>query len=140
MTLRLQVDVEALAAEHLRAHASIAALVGARVGTQLPGPPGPTWPYLTVTMVAGVEKVADHLDESYLDVFAWADRKDDANVLIRTARAVLIEARTATHDRGVVTNVRTISPPRWLPDPIDDRPRYLCTMALTVHPWPLASS
>lgn len=138
MTLRLAVDVEALAVDWLKDHASIAALVGTRVATALPA--APTWPFLTVSLVAGAEKVADHLDEQYLDLFAWADTKESAKLLIRTARAVMIEARRGAHDRGVVTDVRTVSTPRWLPDGLDApvRPRYVCTMALTVHPHRLA--
>ena len=137
MPLRLLVDVEALAVDHLRAHASVAALVGTRVATELPA--SPTWPFLTVSLVGGIEKLANHLDEQYLDVMAWADSKTSANLLIRTARAALIEARTTSHARGVVTDVRTSSTPRWMPDDAVDppRPRYHASFAVTCHPHPL---
>lgn len=134
MPLRLAVDTEALAVDWLRAHASVSALVGTRVATELPA--APAWPFLTVSLVAGVEKFPEHLDEQYLDLQAWGATKASANLLIRTARAALIEARFGSHARGVVTDVRTISTPRWMPDDAvsPPRPRYLAELSLTAHP------
>jgi hypothetical protein len=140
VTVRLLPDVEALAVAHLRANSSVAALVGTRVSTELPATP--QWPYLIVTLLMGVEKIPHHLDEQYVQLSAWGDTKAQANLLVRTARAALIDARSASHTRGVVTNVRTVLSPRWLPDETTghSRPRYTCDMALTVHPHKVVPS
>ena len=146
MVVRLLPNVEALAIDWLKAHDSITALIGspvARVYTEIPGTP--TYPLLTVTLFAGVEKIAEHLDESYVQLAAYGRMPEnagklEAELLCRTARAVLIAARFSDHDRGVVTDVRTVSTPRLLPDdstPDTPRPRYLCELAMTVHPHPL---
>jgi len=134
MPLRLIPDDEALAIDYLDSHASITALVGTRVSTQLPA--SPTFPYLTVQSAAGIEKDANHLDEAYLDLLAWANSKADAKLLIRTARAALLDAPNTTHSRGVVSHARTTLTPRWLPDESINppRPRYVTTVALTIHP------
>lgn len=134
MTIRLLPDAEALAVAYLKAHASITPLVGTRVSTVLPA--NPTFPYLQVILLAGVEKSVGHLDNCYLQVDAWGTTRDDANLLIRTARAVLLDAPYVTHDRGIVSYAETVSPPRWLLDTsvTPPRPRYSCDVSLTIHP------
>ena len=136
MPIRLMPDDEPLVVDYLDSHASVTALVGTRVGTELP--PNPVFPYLTVQSVAGVEKDPGHLDEAYVDLSAWGT-KAAAKLLIRTARAALLDAPLASHSRGIVSHARTILPPRWLPDEsvTPTRPRYVCTVALTIHPHPL---
>lgn len=133
MTLRLMPDVEALVGDYYRGHASITALVGTRVSTTVPaqGTDG-----LQLTLVTGNEIVRTHLDEQIIDVAAWDTTKEQANLLIRTARAVLLEASRADHVRGVVTHVRTVITPRWLPDDSVNppRPRYVGTFGVFVHP------
>src|SRR5688572_28155442 len=114
MTVRLLPDVEALVVDHLRAHASVSALVGTRVSTKLP--PNPTLPAVTVRTFGGVELVATHLDEQYVQIHAWHTSEVAALTLARTVRAALIEARTTSHARGVVTDVRTVLLPQSDPD------------------------
>lgn len=134
MVLRLLPDTEALLIEYLLAHASVAALVGSRVSTELPA--SPTFPCLTMTLVSGSEIVRQHFDESLVQLSAWADTKVSASLLIRTARAAMLEAPDAEHDRGVVTAVRTLVAPRWFPDDsvVPPRPRYLSDLGVFVHP------
>lgn len=135
-------SAEALVVEYLKADASIAALVGTRVSTELPSTP--TFPLLTVTLFGGIEKLPRHLHDSYVQLLAWGRSSDqggkaDADLLIRTAQAVMLEADTVAHSRGVVTYVRTVQDPRWFPDDAvtPSRPRYLCEVSVTVHPHPL---
>ena len=134
MPLVLIPDVEALAIGYLKAHASITPLVGTRVSSVLPA--NPTYPYLQVILVAGVEKSPGHLDEAYLQVDAWGTTRDEANLLIRTVRAVLLVSPTVTHTRGVVAYARTVSPPRWVPDDTvtPPRPRYTIDLSMSLHP------
>lgn len=134
MVLRLLPDVEALCVDYLKAHASIVALTTGRVSPELPA--RPAFPYLTVSLVAGTEVIGDHLDESLIQLAAWANDKTAANLLIRTARAALLEAPESSHARGVITGVRTLVTPHWFPDDVATpaRPRYLCDMGVTVHP------
>lgn len=134
MALRLLPDVEALVVAYLKADASVAAIAGTRVSTKL----AEAYPRVNVTLITGREVVREHLDEQHLQVDAYADDKADANLLARTVRAVLLNAPSVPHARGVVTHVRTITPPRWLPDETaNDRPRYLAEYGITVHPHPL---
>lgn len=137
MVLRLLPDTEALLVDYLLAHSSVAALVGTRVRTDLPA--DPIFPCLTLTLVSGDEVVRQHFDESLVQVTAWAERKQAASLLIRTARAVLLEAPDAAHARGVVTGVRTLVAPRWFPDDsvAPPLPRYISDLGVFVHPHPL---
>lgn len=137
MALRLLPDIEALLVEYLKAHASVTAQVAQRVSTELPR--SPTFPLVSLNLVTGSEIVREHLDESVVDVFAWADEKAPANLIIRTVRAALIEAPSAPHPRGVVTSVRTLVVPRWFPDDTTPRPRprYHASFGVTFHPHPL---
>jgi hypothetical protein len=138
MAIRIMPSSEQLAVVYAKAHTSLHATLGAapntRVATELP--PNPTYPFLTISLAAGIEKDPGHLDEYYLDVLAWADTKTAADLLIRTARAVFMDTHLATHTRGVVSNPRTVLLPRWFPDLSVNapKPRYLCTIALTIHP------
>jgi hypothetical protein len=134
---RLLPDVEALVVAWLKAHPSVSALVGTRVATELPA--APAWPFLTVTQIGGNELIADHLDDQYLQLMSWGDSKGQANLLIRTARAALIELRGENTSRGVVTDVRTTFTPFWQPDDSvsPPRPRYRCDFSLVCHPQPL---
>lgn len=136
MAIRIIPDSLMLAIDYMKVHASVISLVGTRVSPELP--PNPTYPYLTVTMMAGVEKDAGHLDEAYLDIFAWANTPNDASVLCRTARAVMLDAHLVSHARGVVSRPRTVMTPRWLPDDVNPpKPRWACTVAFSIHPHPL---
>ena len=137
MVLRLLPSPEQVAVAHLKGHASITALVGTRVATQLPAEA--TFPFLTVSLVTGEEKVADHLDEAILQLDAWGADKAGADLLIRTARAVMRAAPDVAHTRAVVNDVRTVSVPRWSPDTAVNppRPRYTADVGITLHPHPL---
>lgn len=134
MAVRLLPDVEALLVAYLKAASAVTAIVGTRVSTELDD----GFPRVNLTLVTGREIVATHLDEQQVQVDAYANDKATANLLARTVRAVLLAA-AGVHSRGVVTGVRTITPPRWTPDDsvTPPRPRYLFEVGVTLHPNPL---
>lgn len=134
MVLRLLPDIEALCVDFLDSHASITAMVGSRVSPELPA--GPTFPYLTLSLITGDEIVGEHFDSSLIQLAAWGDTKTSASLLIRTARAVMLTAPDADHARGVVTAVRTVVAPRWVPDDsvAPPKPRYLADLRVWHHP------
>lgn len=134
MVLRLLPDTEALTVAYLTSHASVAALVGSRVSTELPAEP--IFPCLTVALITGTEVVREHFDQALVQALAWADTKVAANLLIRTARAALLAMPDADHDRGVVTAVRTLVGPRWFPDDSvsPPQPRYHADFGVWLHP------
>jgi hypothetical protein len=130
--LRLQVDVERLAADYLRGRTEISAIVGTRVSNALPKTP--TYPYLIGSRFGGV---ADHLawlDRARLQFEAWGTSKGNANLLARTALAALHEMPLATHALGVVTNVAQELGLTWSPDETTDQPRYVFGVAVYLHP------
>lgn len=141
MVLRLLPNVERLCVDWLRTHASISALVGTRVHTELPplAEGAPLRDTLTVSLVAGTEVVREHFDASLVQLLAWGETKASANLLVRTARAAMLEMPTADHDLGVVTQVRTSVGPRWFPDDSvsPPHPRYHADFGVWVHPHPL---
>ena len=134
MPVRLLPSTEVLVVAHLKAHADVAALVGARIGTELySGAASAIW----VSLVTGGEQVRNHLVSAVVDVRSYGGSKDDADVLARTVHAAMHEAPGA-HATGVVTGVETLTLPSWLPDDGFEppRPRYVATYQLSLHPTP----
>lgn len=131
MPLRLAADVEALVTGWLRAHPDIAALVGARVVTELPAQP--TWPTLRILRVGGIADYPGWLDPASIQVEAWAATKESANDLARAALAALSDL-PGTHAEGVVTHVTQNLGLTWAPDEATDQPRYLFGVAVYTHP------
>lgn len=141
MVLRLLPNVERLCVDWLRTHDSISALVGTRVHTELPplAEGAPLRDTLTVSLPDTTELVPRHFDRSLVQLLAYGETKASANLLIRTARAVMLDMPDADHDLGVVTAVRGFVGPRWLPDDSvsPPHPRYHADFGVWVHPHPL---
>lgn len=135
MALRLLPDAEALTVAFLRADDTVQGLVDQRVSTQLPAVP--VFPLVLVTGITGREVIRAHLDEQVVQLGAWADDEVTAALVARAVRAVMLTAPQADHELGAVTHTRTVSPPRPVPDPVSDRPRYLFDMGVVVRPHPL---
>ena len=134
MALRLLPDTEALVIAYLKAQPSVVAMAAQRIATKV----NAVLPSLRVSLITGREIVREYLDESHVQIDAYADDSVEALLLARTTRAVLLAAPNAEHTRGVVTHVRTINPPFWSPDTTNnDQPRYITEMGLVVHPHPL---
>jgi hypothetical protein len=129
-------DVERMVVLYLRASSDVQALISQRVATELPA--SPTWPMATVTLISGEERLRLQLDAQRIQVDAWGGTKAQANLLIRTLRAVLLQMPSVTHDAGIVSMVHTLVGPQWLPDDTVNpaRPRYLADFEIVVHPLP----
>lgn len=132
--LRDLVDVEKLLVAVLRADAAVGALVAARVSTELPSSFG-LEERLRLVRVGGTSLDGDsaYLDRALVDLHAFGASKRTAFVVARTSLSALSRA-VGTHPGAVVSRVERVSGPAWSPDPETDVPRYLTTVAVTVHP------
>jgi hypothetical protein len=133
LALRVLPSVERLVVEYLRASTDVQALVNQRVSTSLPS--SPTFPYVTLLLVSGGELARNHLDVVTLQVDAWGGTREQADVLIRTVRAAMLQM-PGVHDGAVVSAVVTLVTPRWNPDDTVEPPkaRYTCDMQVVLHP------
>lgn len=130
------VDVEALAVDHLLADPTVTALVDDRVSTELPHEA--TLPYVQLFRLGGnlITQETAWLERSRLFLASWAPTKAEAFDVSNAAIVSLMATPDVTHAAGVVTAADIELAPYWSPDPEDDQPRYLSTVALTVHPDP----
>lgn len=127
------VDVERLLVAALRADAELAAIVDTRVSTELPGS-FVADQRLKLSRVGGSDlDGAGYLDRALVQLDAYGATKGEAFEVAATALAALFRARGA-HAGAVLTRVERVSGPAWSPDPETDIPRYLATVAVTVHP------
>lgn len=140
MPLRLPVDTKALTIAYLKQHSSVVAIAGTRISDRAKG----SFPEITVITFGGREVVVPggtvvHLDETNIQVDCWgADPTNDqasTQLLARTVRAALLDMANASHSRGVVTRVRTITPPMDYAD--EDRARVRAEYGVFTHPLPL---
>lgn len=124
-------DVEALAIRHLD---DAGILAGSFHGAF---PDGPTYPVGTVVRIGGRPPLPRWLDTATLQVDVWADTKAEAFDGAATALASLVAMEGVIDTgvvQGVVTGVEVYQGLRWFPDPITEKPRYSCTVAVTAHP------
>ena len=140
MALVLPVDAKALTIAYLKQHASVVALAGPRVGDRARWA---TWPQVSVVSFGGREIGAVvnqvHLHEAYLQVDCWGENlnaQETVQLLARTVWAALIEMPNTSHTRGVVTDVRTITPPHDFADELD-RSRVQAEYGVIVRPHDL---
>lgn len=134
MAVRLLPSAEVLTVAHLKASADVAAIAGARIGTELYAGADPA---IWVSLVTGDERFRNHLVAPVLDVRSYGGSKGQADLLARTVHAVMHDM-PGSHAQGVVTGVAALTLPAWNPDEGFDppRPRYLGTYQLTLHPLP----
>jgi hypothetical protein len=104
-----------------------------RVLTDLPSTLDQILPVVRVTRVSGDDD-GFKLDRPIVDVDVFAKDRGGAFALARRVQALLLfELPTATRPGGVVTAVRTIVGPRWLPDPNTALRRVGATYQLFAH-------
>lgn len=139
--LRLLPDVEKLVIHYLLSVDELADLVDDRIGSRKDGP----FPRVTVTRLGGsAGPIPAHLDAARIEVEAWANHakegggKGSANLVARTAQAAMYEMVNASHEEGVVTDVECVLGPSWVPDQVTDRPRYILSFIVRVHPIPVS--
>lgn len=132
-------DIEGALRTWLRGRAAITALVGQRVFFGVPDK-AETWPLITIRRVGGGDDPGiAPVDRALVQLDVWGDidasghgKKADATTLVNTLRAELsaVDRRTAltasVHALGI--SVESVV---WLPDPDNDRPRYVVTAEVT---------
>jgi hypothetical protein len=127
-------DVEGGLRAYLRADANVAALVHGRVFFGIPAEP--RFPLLTVTRVGGGEDISPDapVDVALMEVQVWGEgrNKAEATALLNAVRSALFAIRSRTNlTTGVDAFGATVAGVTYLPDPADDRPRYIVTAQVT---------
>jgi hypothetical protein len=133
------VDVEALLVAHLSSDAGVTAIAGDRVSTELPADFEPE-ARIQLFRVGGapLDQETQHVDRAVVQLNVYGASKAEAFDTARAALRALLLARSTPHELGAVTHVERLTGPTWSPDPTTDAPRYLVTMAITVHPLAVA--
>lgn len=133
------VDVEALLVAHLSSDAGVTAIADDRVSTELPAGFEPE-ARIQLFRVGGAptEAVTHHIDRAVVQLNIYGSTKAEAFDTARAALSGLLRARSAAHPLGSVTHIERLTGPTWSPDPATDAPRYLLTVAITVHPLAVA--
>lgn len=128
------VDLEALVVAHLLDDAAVAAIAGDNVLTELDA--NFAMPTLQVTRFPGVFTDPDtaRLERGRIQVQAWADTKEEAYDLAAAAAVSLKALPDVAHALGVITAAQWEQGPWWNPDPEQDQPRYMMTLAVYAHP------
>lgn len=128
------VDVEAVLLAFVAVDADVVAL-GAGVSAELPSDfPGDGEAFAQVFRVGGNDVANGYVDRSLVQVNGYGSTRPEAFDVTRAAVRALMRATTATHSGAVVSDVLRLSGPTWSPDPITDAPRYVVSLAVTVHP------
>ena len=110
---------------------------GHRAVTELPAELDSILPVIRVTRVSGGDDLGfSKLDRPVVDVDVFAATRTGAHDLSDQVR-VLLRQDLVTVDTvqpaGVVTEVRTITAPRWLPDSNVNLRRYNASYQITAH-------
>lgn len=137
-------DAELVAVDYARAHPDLQAL-GVKVGTSYPARRAGetdeqyqtrTLPLVVVSRAGGVghAPVASYRSRPRLDFDAYAATKTAARRVAATAEAVMDAASGAQHAGGLITSSASETGLSWLPDPVDDSPRYVFTVRLELRP------
>jgi hypothetical protein len=106
---------------------------GRRVVTELPADLDSELPVIKVACGTGDDD-SFRLDRSVVDVDVFAANRSSAASLADGVREFLLEdLHTAPRPTGVVTGVRTIAKPRWVPDPNPNLRRYTASYLVFAH-------
>lgn len=138
-------DVEGGMRDYLRGHAVVSAIVAQRVWFGIPATP--TWPLVTVQRVGGTDDLSEApLDQALIQIDCWgrlyADTdkskqggdKAQCDTLRRAVRRALWEIRGATAlNAATVAFGATVQSDPFLPDPSNDRPRYVLTASIAAR-------
>ena len=134
-------DVEGAMRTWLRAQSGIQAVVAQRVFFGIPrNATESDFPMITVARVGGGDDQGDvPVDRALMQISCWGSIDTNGNPLKSTATAVVNAVRSAVRGvRGKTEltasvdafgiNVESVV---WLPDPNNDRPRYVVTVDVT---------
>jgi hypothetical protein len=108
-----------------------------RVSTEVPAEA--EFPRLRVSLTGGTVAVQRWLYAMRITVEGWAETKGDAfdaTVLALSVLETLPE--TAQVEEGVITSSEIDTGLVWSPDPETDKPRYLGSVTIHIHPNPEA--
>lgn len=119
-------DIEVLLVAYL------AELTGQRCLTDLPDDLDAILPVHRVACADGVDD-GFRLDASIVDVDTFAGDRAQASELAEEARELLLELRGQPRSAGVVTGVRTLTKPHWLPDPNPNLRRFTASYQVYAH-------
>ena len=114
----------------LRTRTTLTALVGDRVFFGIPA--GITYPMIAISRVGGGPMRAGPLDAPRLSFAVWGNTKKDAADVVKALVAVLHEMEMDRLDPSSVGEGAEGITVLWLPDPNDDRPRYIVDATVTV--------
>jgi hypothetical protein len=102
-------------------------------------PPNATFPRLRISLSGGTVAVQRWLYAMRITVEAWADTKGDAFDAAVLALSVLESLpEAALVEEGIVTSSEVDAGLAWSPDPETDKPRYLGSVTIHIHPNPEA--
>lgn len=134
------IDSEALVIAHLNADTDVTDVVGDNIGTILP--PDLPLPYCQIYKLAGtlVTPETAWLEHVRFNLAAWAATKPAAYEVAATVIRSFLTLPDTVHVLGVVTAAEAELTPFWSPDPSDEGPRYLATLAAYIHPGAGAAS
>jgi hypothetical protein len=135
-------DVEGALRTWLRGQATITALVGQRVFFGVPRKANEaSFPMIVVRRVGGTDDGSEApVDRALIQFDAWGSLdasgngdKAAATTLVNTLRALFftVRGRTALTATVAAFGITVVGGPLWLPDPDNDRPRYVVTAEVT---------
>ena len=129
-------DVEGALRTYLRSVSAVTALVGQRVFFGIPkGAVEATFPLVVITRVGGGQAPGDApLDVAQVQVDCWGSLDTSGNGVKSSATTLVNAVRTALEAVGTgsasLTGIEAgvnVESVLWLPDPDNDRPRYVVT-------------
>jgi hypothetical protein len=120
----------------LLADTRLVSVVSSRVSTRLPE--NRVYPALTINRIGGTPPVSEWLDGARVQVSAWSDDENEADLAARTAMAAAVSLENFhAPGEGWITGVTVVESLRWAPDdsartkPV---PRYIFTVMVYAHP------
>lgn len=120
-------DIEVLLVAYLKAE------TGERALTDLPANLDEILPVIRVTCVDGDDDTF-RLDRSAVDIDVYAATRAGAAALSGQVRELLLtDLHGNPQPTGVVTGVRTLTKPRWLPDPNPNLRRFHASYRVFAH-------
>jgi hypothetical protein len=120
-------DIEALLVAYLTDR------TGTRTVTDLPADLDEILPVYRVACAGGGDD-GFRLDRSIVDLDSFAATRAAAAAKADEARELLLtDLHTVPQPTGVVTGVRTITKPRWVPDPNPNLRRFTASYAVYAH-------
>lgn len=120
-------DIEVLLVAYLEAK------TGARLVTELPADLDQILPVIRVVCADGDDD-GFRLDRSIVDVDVFAADRPAASALSTDTRGLLVDdLRADPQPTGVVTGVRTVAKPHWVPDPNPNLRHYAASYLIFAH-------